>query len=49
MAVSPDYKSYLEDLFEPLPGVMFKGMFKGMFGGLGIFHDGAMFGLVAYE
>ena len=24
-------------------------MFKGMFGGLGIFHDGVMFGLVAYE
>ena len=45
MAISPDYKSYLEELFEPLPGVKF----KGMFGGLGIFHDGAMFGLVAYE
>ena len=45
MAVSPDYKSYLEELFEPLPGVIF----KGIFGGLSIFHDGAMFGLVAYE
>jgi len=45
MAISPDYKSYLEELFEPLPDVMF----KGMFGGLGIIQDGAMFGLVAYE
>ena len=45
MAVSPEYKAYLEELFEPLPGVSF----KRMFGGLGIFHDGVMFGLVAYE
>ena len=45
MAISPDYKSYLEELFEHLPGVMF----KGMFGGFGILHDGVMFGLVAYE
>ena len=45
MAIRTDYKSYFEELFEPLPGVIL----KGMFGGLGIFHDGAMFGLVAYE
>ena len=45
MAVSPEYKAYLEEMFAPLPGVSF----KRMFGGLGVFHDGAMFGLVAYE
>jgi DNA transformation protein len=45
MAVSPEYKAYLEEMFAPLSGVSF----KRMFGGLGVFHDGAMFALVAYE
>ena len=45
MAVSPEYRAYLEDLFQPIEGATF----RGMFGGLGVFHDGAMFALVAYE
>lgn len=45
MAVSPEYKAYLEELFEPIPGVRF----KRMFGGLGLFRDDVMFGLVAFE
>lgn len=45
MAISAEYRAYLEDLFRDIPGVRF----KGMFGGLGIFRDDAMFGLVAYE
>lgn len=45
MAVSPEHRAFLEELFDPIPGVAF----RGMFGGLGIFHDGVMFALVAYE
>lgn len=45
MAVSKEYRAYLAELFEGIPGVTF----RGMFGGLGIFRDGVMFGLVAYE
>lgn len=45
MAVSPEFTAYLEELFEPLPGVSF----RRMFGGLGVYADGVMFGLVAYE
>ncbi len=45
MAISPNYKSYLEELFELMPSVIF----KGMSGGLDVFRDGIMFGLVAYE
>jgi DNA transformation protein len=45
VAVSREYRAYLEELFEPIPGVSF----RRMFGGLGIFHDGVMFGLVAAD
>lgn len=45
MAVNPEYRAYLEELFEPIPGVGF----RPMFGGLGVFMDGVMFALVAYE
>ncbi len=45
MAVSAEYRDYLEELFQPLPGVQF----RRMFGGLGVFLDGVMFGLVAHE
>lgn len=36
---------FLEDLFQPVPGTRF----KRMFGGIGIFRDELMFGLVAYD
>lgn len=45
MAVGAEYRSYIEDLFQPFPGIGF----RPMFGGLGIFRDGLMFALVAYE
>ena len=45
MAVTAEYRAYLEELFEPIPGVAF----RRMFGGLGVFHDGVMFALVARE
>lgn len=45
MAVSPEYRAYLEEMFQPIPGVRF----KRMFGGLGVFRNDVMFGLVAYE
>ena len=45
MAVSPEYRAFLEEMFQPIPDVQF----KRMFGGLGVFRDGVMFGLVAYE
>ena len=45
MAISPEYRAFLEELFSPIPGVSF----RAMFGGLGVYRDGAMFGLVAYE
>lgn len=37
--------SFLEELFQPVPGARF----KRMFGGIGIFRDELMFGLVAYD
>jgi DNA transformation protein len=37
------FRDFLAELFEPLGGVSF----RRMFGGLGIFRDGLMFGLVA--
>lgn len=45
MAVSAEYRTYLEELFQSIPGVQF----RRMFGGLGVFRDGVMFGLVAFE
>ncbi len=45
MAVSPEYRAYLEELFEPIAGARF----KRMFGGLGVFRDDVMFALVARE
>ena len=43
MSVSPEFKSYLQDLFEPLGPVEI----KRMFGGGGVFRDGRMFALIA--
>ena len=45
MAVSPEFRAYLEDLFEPVGGVSQ----RRMFGGLGIFRDGVMIALVDDE
>jgi len=45
MAVSAEYQAYLAELFEPIPNVAFRRMFVG----LGVFHDGLMFALVARE
>jgi len=43
MAVSPEYRAYIEDLVAPLGHVST----RRMFGGLGTFRDDLMFGLVA--
>ncbi len=45
MAVSPEYRDYLEDLFASVGGVTQ----RRMFGGLGIFRDGVMIALVDDE
>ncbi len=45
MAVSPGFRDFVSDLLEPLGGV---GT-RRMFGGLGVFRDGLMFGLVFGE
>lgn len=45
MAVSLEYKAFLEDQFERFGSVTI----RPMFGGAGIFRDGVMFGLVANE
>ncbi len=37
------FREFLEDQFAPMPGVAI----KAMFGGLGVFRDGIMIGLVA--
>jgi len=42
LAVAPEYKAYLEELFAPLGSVVF----KRMFGGMGIFRHGVMFALI---
>lgn len=43
MAVSPDYKTYVQDLLAPTGPVEI----KRMFGGAGLFRGGLMFGLIA--
>jgi len=43
MAISPEYKEFLLDQFEPFGPVTI----RRMFGGAGIFRDGLMFALVA--
>jgi len=45
MAVSAEFRDYLEDLFAPVGGVTQ----RRMFGGLGIFRDGLMIALVDDE
>jgi len=45
MAISAEYRDYLEDLFAPVGGVTQ----RRMFGGLGIFRDGVMIALVDDE
>lgn len=45
MAVSPEYKEFLQDQFAPFGPVTI----RPMFGGAGIFRGGVMFGLIAYE
>ena len=45
MAISADYRAFLQDQFEPFGPVAI----RRMFGGAGIFRDGLMFGLVADE
>lgn len=45
MAVSPEFREFVAEMLEPLGRVEI----RRMFGGLGIFRDGLMFGLVADE
>ncbi|MDP6344748.1 MAG: TfoX/Sxy family protein [Alphaproteobacteria bacterium] len=45
MAVSPEYRAYVEDLLEPLGHVTS----RRMFGGVGIFYRGLMFALVSAD
>lgn len=42
MAIDREFQTYVEDLFSPVDGVSV----RRMFGGLGIFRNGLMFGLV---
>ncbi len=42
MAVSPEYREYVRDLFAEFGGVSI----RSMFGGAGIFRDDLMFGLI---
>ena len=43
MAVSPEYRAFVEELLEPVGEIAI----RRMFGGAGVFHRGLMFGLVA--
>jgi len=45
MAISPDFKVFLEDQFDLFGPVAI----RAMFGGAGVFRDGLMFGLVVDE
>lgn len=45
MAVSPEYKAFIEELIEPLGPVSI----RGMFGGAGLFYEGVMFALIVGE
>ncbi|MEC9345602.1 MAG: TfoX/Sxy family protein [Pseudomonadota bacterium] len=45
MAVNPEFRAFVAELLEPVGRVEI----RRMFGGLGIFRDGLMFGLVADE
>ena len=45
MAVSPEYRAYIEDLVTPLGYVSS----RRMFGGLGVFYRGLMFALIARD
>jgi len=42
MAVSPEYRAYVSELFEPLGPVAIRRMFSGA----GVFYDGVMFALI---
>lgn len=45
MAVSPEYRAFIEDLVAPLGHVST----RRMFGGLGVFYRGLMFALIARD
>ena len=45
MAVTPEYRAYIEDLVAPLGHVST----RRMFGGLGVFYRGLMFALIARD
>ncbi|MBT4043963.1 MAG: TfoX/Sxy family protein [Rhodospirillaceae bacterium] len=45
MAVTPEYRAYIEDLVAPLGHVTT----RRMFGGLGVFYRGLMFALIARD
>ncbi|MFN3232674.1 MAG: TfoX/Sxy family protein [Alphaproteobacteria bacterium] len=45
MAVSAEYKAFINEMLEPIGGVSI----RGMFGGGGVFCQGVMFGLIADE
>lgn len=45
MAVNPEYKIFVEELLADFRPVSI----RAMFGGAGVYADGVMFGLIAYE
>lgn len=45
MSVNADFAAFLQEQLEPFGPVMI----RSMFGGAGLFRDGVMFGLIAYD
>lgn len=45
MSVNADFAAFLQEQLEPFGPVTI----RSMFGGAGLFHDGVMFGLIAYD
>ncbi len=45
MPVNADFAAFLQEQLEPFGPVTI----RSMFGGAGLFHDGVMFGLIAYD
>lgn len=43
MAASKSYKEFIEEQLSNIDGVHY----KSMFGGIGVYHDGVMFGLIS--
>ena len=45
MSVNAEFAAFLQEQLEPFGSVTI----RSMFGGAGLFHDGVMFGLIAYD